>query len=97
MIDRPATDQKKNIIIMKKNVSILLAAFALTIGLSSCSKAYNCHCVYSTNGVVDHEEDHKVNEGKKERSATSCNQGDNSNTTVLNGYTSTTTTECELN
>ncbi|MCW3077553.1 MAG: hypothetical protein JWO32_2162 [Bacteroidetes bacterium] len=81
---------------MKKNVFIILGALMLTGGLTSCSKSYNCHCVYSTNGVVNHEDDHKVNEGKKEKSAASCNQGDNTNTTTLNGYTSTTSTECEL-
>ncbi|MDO8998369.1 MAG: hypothetical protein Q7W45_01290 [Bacteroidota bacterium] len=83
---------------MKKTVSIVLIAFAINIGLSSCSKAYNCHCVYATNGVVNHEDNHKINEGKKEKSADSCNKGDNvTTTTTSNGYTSTTTTECELN
>jgi hypothetical protein len=81
---------------MKKNVCIALAAFVLTIGLTSCSKSYNCHCVYSTNGVVNHEDDNKINEGKKEKSEAKCNEMDNTSSVTLNGYTSVTTTECEL-
>lgn len=82
---------------MKKSVCIVFAAVVLTTGLSSCSKSYNCHCVYKTNGAVTHEDDHKVNEGSKSKSAASCDQGDNSTTSTLNGTTVVTTTECDLN
>jgi hypothetical protein len=81
---------------IKKNLCIITAAIALAFVTTSCSKSYNCHCIYKTNGSVTHEDDHSINEGKKEKTAASCNQGDNSYTTTLNGNTSVSTTECEL-
>lgn len=81
---------------MKKTVCIALGALIITIAGSSCSKAYNCHCVYKTDGTVTHEDDNKINEGKKEKSAAKCNEMDHSSTTTLNGVTTVNTTECEL-
>jgi hypothetical protein len=79
-----------------KNIILILSCVALFISATSCSKAYDCHCVYKTDGTVTHEDTHQVNEGKKEKSATSCNQGDATTTSTLNGNTYVNTTECEL-
>jgi hypothetical protein len=81
---------------MKKNVCIALSAFIIALGSMSCSKSYNCHCVYKSNGTVTHEDDNKINEGKKEKSAAKCNEMDNTTTSTLNGTTFVNTTECEL-
>jgi hypothetical protein len=82
---------------MKKSLFILSAVVTVSMGLTSCSKSYNCHCVYKTNGAITREDDSKINEGKREKSEAACNQGDSYNSVTLNGYTSVTETECTLN
>jgi hypothetical protein len=52
--------------------------------------------VYKSNGTITHEDDNKINEGKKEKSAAKCNEMDKTTTSTLNGTTFVTTTECEL-
>jgi cell division protein FtsL len=80
-----------------KKLSIVISAFVLTLALTSCSKTYNCHCIYKTNGKVTHEDDHKISEGKKEKSAAACNRMDSETVSTLNGVTYVNTAECELN
>jgi hypothetical protein len=81
---------------MKKNKIVVLATLALVFSLSSCSKSYNCHCVYKNNGTITREEDNTINEGKKEKSEAKCNEMDSQTSTTLNGNTYVTSTECEL-
>lgn len=81
---------------MKKNV-IILAALLLALGASSCSKSYNCHCVYSSNGTVTHTTDDKISENKQSKAKASCDQMDATSTSTVGGVTYTNTTECELN
>jgi hypothetical protein len=91
--NRPA---KPKTTAMKKFILITLSTATIALGSMSCSKTYNCHCVYKTNGTVSHEDDNKINEGKKSKSEAKCNEMDNSTTTTLNGTTFVNTTECEL-
>jgi hypothetical protein len=81
---------------MKKKLCIVLSAMAITIASTSCSKEYNCHCVYTDNGVVTHEDNSKISEGSKDKSSTACKKQNASNTYVLGGNTYATSTECDL-
>lgn len=80
-----------------KNVRFIAAAFVLAFAVSSCSKNYNCHCVYKTNGSVTHEDDTKISENKQSAAKSSCDQMDASSTSTVSGSTVVNTTECELN
>ncbi len=81
---------------MKKTILNFVALSVIAIAISSCSKKYNCHCVYSSNGSVTNETDNQISEGSKEDSAKSCDEMDNTSTSQLNGQTYTSSTECEL-
>lgn len=82
---------------MKKNIYTIAIAAALAIASASCSKAYNCHCVYKDNGVVTHEEDYKINEGKKEKTEAKCNSMSYQSSSTVGGNSYVSTTECALN
>ncbi len=75
---------------------MLFAVVVSLATLASCSKSYNCHCVYKDNGTVSHEDDNKINEGSKDKSAESCAKMNSTSTTTLNGNTYTSTVECTL-
>ena len=81
---------------MKKTILNFVALSVLAIAISSCSKKYNCHCVYTDNGSVSNETDSEISEGSKEDSQASCDKMDNTTATQLNGNTYTSTTECEI-
>lgn len=85
----------KNLII-KKSLNIIIVAMMFAIGTTSCSKAYNCHCVYKTNGTIDHEDDSQINEGKKSKTEAKCNEMDRTSTSVVGSNTYVSTVECGL-
>ncbi len=82
---------------MKKNARFIFAALVLAFAVSSCSKNYNCHCVYKSNGTVTHEDDTKISENKQSAAKSSCDGMDASSTSTVGGTTFVNTTECELN
>lgn len=86
----------KNSIILRKYVTILAGAIVIGIGSTSCSKAYNCHCVYKTNGTIDREDDRQINEGKKSKTEAKCNEMDKTSTSTVGSSTFVSSTECEL-
>jgi hypothetical protein len=86
----------KNSVIIKKSLFVISVAMIYGSGTVSCSKAHNCHCVYKTNGVIDHEDNNMINEGKKSKTEASCNQGDKSTSSTVGSTTYVSTTECEL-
>jgi hypothetical protein len=81
---------------MKNKLVKGIAIVMMSATFMSCSKSYNCHCVYKTDGTITHEDDSKINEGSKSKSDASCKQQNNTTTSAVGGYTSTTSTECEL-
>jgi hypothetical protein len=68
----------------------------ITLTAASCSKTYNCHCIYKSNGTTTNEEDYKINEGKKSKSEAKCNEMDSETTSVVGSTTFHNTTECTL-
>ena len=86
----------KNCMVLRKYLTILFGATIIAISSTSCSKAYNCHCVYKTNGTIDREDDHQINEGKKSKTEAKCNEMDKSSTSTVGSTTFVSTTECEL-
>lgn len=78
-----------------KKVLFTVALVSATV-LVSCSKQYNCHCVYKTNGEITNEMDNTISEGSKEESAASCDQMDASSTSSVGGTTYVNTTECSI-
>ena len=82
---------------MKKNVLFISATIMLASGLTSCSKSYNCHCVYKENGTVTHTDDTKISENKSSKAKASCDQMDASTTSTVGGNTYINTTECDIN
>ncbi|MGZ3884666.1 MAG: hypothetical protein ACXVPQ_10950 [Bacteroidia bacterium] len=82
---------------MKTNFKQVLFIFVLGLAISSCSKTYNCHCMYKENGVTTHEDDTKISETSKDKATSSCNQRNSSTSSTLGGNTYVNTTECAIN
>jgi hypothetical protein len=78
-----------------KLFSILATGLIITTA-TSCSKTYNCHCVYKSNGTVTKEDDYQINEGKKSKSEAKCNEMDSETTQVVGSTSFYNTTECTL-
>jgi hypothetical protein len=80
---------------LKTRILFFAGASALLLTVS-CSKSYTCHCTSSTNGSVDHEEDIRVDEGKKKDNEAKCNSMNDTETYVINGTEYVSVTECEM-
>lgn len=82
---------------MKKTLTSFAILFVLSVSISSCSKNYNCHCVYQTNGVTSHEDDTKMSYNSKSKATDACNQRNSSTSSTVGGNTYVNTTSCTIN
>lgn len=75
---------------------LLALPFLAVLSFSSCGKSYTCHCVYTSDGTTSHEDNTKINEGKKSKTQAACEKMSYSNSYEVGGQAHVDAASCTL-